>query len=107
MAPCGRVAGNRKTARAGSLDESNHTRRTLGDDAAWASFATAVAPGRHGRFFWHIVDRGSYDWIMSRERPPPIPPFWVALSDAGRRVAVIDVPKCPLTPGIRGRQLVD
>ena len=44
---------------------------------------------------------------MSRDRPPPVLPFWVALSDAGRRVAVIDVPKCPVTPGLHGRQLVD
>ncbi|MEP6834773.1 MAG: alkaline phosphatase family protein, partial [Gemmatimonas sp.] len=83
------------------------TPEAVGDDAVWASFATGVPPGRHGRFFWNTVDRGRYDWVMSRDRPPPVPPFWVALSDAGRRVAVIDVPKCPLTPNLHGRQLVD
>ncbi|MFN7921889.1 MAG: alkaline phosphatase family protein [Bryobacteraceae bacterium] len=79
----------------------------LADDSLWASFATATSPGRHGRFFWRAVKSGSYETELCRYQPPPVSPFWVALSESGKRVAVIDVPKCPLTPGINGIQICD
>jgi predicted AlkP superfamily phosphohydrolase/phosphomutase len=79
----------------------------LGDDATWASFYTGVSPGRHGRYFWKYLDPGRYDSPLSRDGTWPEQPFWSVLSRAGRRVAVLDVPKCPLVAGLNGIQLAD
>lgn len=79
----------------------------LGDDATWASFYTSVSPGRHGRFFWQFIERGMYQGRLCRDLKLPVEPFWAALSQAGRRVAAIDVPKCPLVTGFNGIQVAD
>ncbi|MEZ5351704.1 MAG: alkaline phosphatase family protein [Bryobacteraceae bacterium] len=95
----------------GMRDRGSHGRLLtppgLADDSVWASFATAVSPGKHGRFFWQVLEPGSYETRMCREQIPPVKPFWVDLSEAGRRVAVVDVPKCPHTPGLNGIQISD
>ena len=52
-------------------------------------------------------------WMRARTRPPVAPskvpeePFWAVLSRSGLRVAVLDVPKCPLTTGLNGIQIAD
>jgi predicted AlkP superfamily phosphohydrolase/phosphomutase len=79
----------------------------MGDDAAWASFYTAVSPARHGRYFWQRLKRGSYETPKFRDEDLSQEPFWTDLSRAGRRVAVIDVPKCPLTKSLNGIQIAD
>jgi predicted AlkP superfamily phosphohydrolase/phosphomutase len=79
----------------------------LGDDAAWASFYTAVSPGRHGRYFWQYLEQGTYETHPCREQALPEEPFWAALSRCGLRVAVIDVPKCPLTTRLNGVHIAD
>jgi predicted AlkP superfamily phosphohydrolase/phosphomutase len=79
----------------------------LGDDATWASFYTSVSPGRHGRYFWQYLDQGTYDGRLCRHYQLPVEPFWAVLSQSGLRVAVLDVPKSPLTPGLNGIQIAD
>ena len=79
----------------------------MGDDGTWASFSTAVSPGRHGRYFWQSLVQGAYTLAMSRDEAWPEEPFWAALSRSGLRVAVLDVPKCPLVAGLNGVQLAD
>ena len=79
----------------------------LGDDSTWASFYTSVSPGRHGRYFWQYLDRGTYEGRLCRHLKLPVEPFWAALSQSGLRVAVLDVPKCPLTTGLNGIQIAD
>ncbi len=69
---------------------------SLGDDAAWASFSSGVPPGRHARFFWRRLRPGRYDMTGHGDDGSVPPPFWDALARAGRRVAVVDVPKSPL-----------
>ena len=79
----------------------------LADDATWASFITGVSPARHGRFFFHAVEPGAYATPFWQSQHLKHPPFWEALSDAGHRIAVVDVPKCPLSDRINGVHITD
>jgi len=79
----------------------------LGDDAAWGSFATGTEPGTHGRFHHRQIVPGTYqldNFFRSRMAGEA---FWSRLSRAGRRVAVLDVPKSPLAKDLNGIQLAD
>jgi predicted AlkP superfamily phosphohydrolase/phosphomutase len=68
----------------------------LGDVAAWASFASGLNPGRHGRFHHRQIRPGAYPSQPFRREHMATPPFWDALDAAGRDVAVLDVPHAPL-----------
>jgi predicted AlkP superfamily phosphohydrolase/phosphomutase len=84
------------------------TQRGFGDGATWPSLFTGVNPGRHGRYFYSQIKPGTYE---SKQFLPDEDfghkPFWEYLSQAGRRVVVIDVVKAPLSKGINGIQIVD
>lgn len=79
----------------------------MADDGTWASFYTGVSPARHGRFFFHALAPGDYRTPFWRTEHLRHRPFWEELSAAGRRLAVIDVPKCPLAETINGIHLTD
>src|SRR5262245_9276934 len=79
----------------------------LGDDATWASLYTGVSPGGHGRYFYSQVWPGSYEETSFLDADLKREPFWETLSRAGRRVAIIDVPKCPVANNLNGIQLND
>jgi len=79
----------------------------FGDDATWASFFTAVSPARHGRYFWTQARPGEHRPTPFQDGHLQQDPFWVRLSRAHRRVAIIDVPKCPLSRDLNGIQLAD
>jgi predicted AlkP superfamily phosphohydrolase/phosphomutase len=61
--------------------------------AIWPSFYTAVSPARHARYCYEQLQPASYDVERVSPRAVKAPPFWEALDQAGKRVAVIDVPK--------------
>jgi predicted AlkP superfamily phosphohydrolase/phosphomutase len=84
-----------------------HSPPGLADDATWASFQTGVSPARHGRYFFHAIEPGSYRTPFWEEKHLQYPMFWETLSDAGKRVAVIDVPKSPLSRNINGVHVTD
>jgi hypothetical protein len=76
------------------------------DDGLWASFQYGCGLGEHGRY--HYLQRnagGAFDMAFRAETRRPR--FWDALSDAGRRVAVLDVPKCAPPRPINGVHLAD
>lgn len=75
--------------------------------AVWPSFFTGLAPTRHGRYCFEQFEPGSYS--SRRFRPSDLTgePFWDALSRAGRRVAVIDIPKCAPSRDLNGIHIVD
>ncbi len=73
----------------------------------WASFATGVSPARHGQFWFRQLRSGTYQIVRHRPRDIRARTFWDALSQAGRRVAVIDVPETHRVDGLNGIQLVD
>jgi predicted AlkP superfamily phosphohydrolase/phosphomutase len=79
----------------------------MGDDATWASFYTSVSPAKHGRYFYKYIQPGSYSTPWFRDLNLKREPFWNFLSRTGYRVAIIDVPKCPLSKDLNGFQLAD
>jgi predicted AlkP superfamily phosphohydrolase/phosphomutase len=59
---------------------------------AWSSYMTGLNPARHGIF--GFIDRvpGSYDTTIPSSRQMTAPTLWEMLSEAGKRVIVINVP---------------
>lgn len=75
--------------------------------AVWPSFSTGTSPAHHRRFFCRQAPRGEYlddDFPSSAIEGVA---FWDVLSDAGRKVAVFDVPHYKLSPRLNGIQVVD
>lgn len=75
--------------------------------ACWPSFATGLRPEHHGYFGWATLAPGSY---ATRDLAPEDvrgTPFWETLGAAGRRVAVVDVPRSRCAPALRGLQVVE
>ncbi len=73
--------------------------------ASWPTFTTARSAARHGHHCWAEVTPGSYavhDIDVGAIRGVP---FWETLGRAGRRVAVLDVPRAPAVRDLRGIQL--
>ena len=76
--------------------------------AVWPSFFTGLSPARHGRYSFSQLVPGTYRTQDVLRRDVRGAPFWSALDAAGRRVAVIDIPKAP--PGAalaNGIEVVD
>ena len=59
---------------------------------AWASFMTGVNPAKHGLFWFYERRPDSYAYRYLNGGDLQAPAFWDLLSDAGRRVSVINVP---------------
>jgi len=77
--------------------------------STWPSLSTGLDPAGHG---FHRIDQlapGTYDFVRPLDSPDGIGgvPFWRAASDAGRRVAVLDVPLTRPEPGLNGLQIVE
>jgi predicted AlkP superfamily phosphohydrolase/phosphomutase len=75
--------------------------------AIWSSFLTGASPARHGRFATHQIRKGTYRLRGFTPNHLRVEPFWESLSRSGARVAVIDVPKAPLSDGLNGIQVVE
>ena len=76
--------------------------------AIWPSLYTATNPARHGIHSLLQLRPGTYEFFRAttgehiKRRP-----FWDYLSEAGRRVAVLDVPLSGISRSIRGIQSVE
>jgi predicted AlkP superfamily phosphohydrolase/phosphomutase len=81
----------------------NPPRRYSG--AMWPSFVTGTCPHRHGRYFRYQALPGSHRAIGTRAGTGEWPPVWEAVSRAGGRVAVINVPYTPLSRDLAGVQV--
>ncbi len=79
----------------------------FGSGAIWPSFYTGVTPARHGRYFYRQVFPGDYEASRFQAEDFDAPAVWDRFSDAGRRVAVFDVPKASLSTELRGLHAVD
>jgi len=75
--------------------------------SVWPSFFTSVTPARHGRYFHTQLRRGGYEYEPFQPKDLKKAPFWEALSDAGLRVSVVDVPKAPEAGSFNGTQILD
>lgn len=93
------------------LDESAHgaceSPRGLFVGAVWPSITTATSPARHARYCFRQLVPGTYDVRRIHPSDVQAPPFWLALSAQGKRVAVVDLPKTSPTVGLNGVHVVD
>jgi predicted AlkP superfamily phosphohydrolase/phosphomutase len=79
----------------------------FGSGAIWPSFSTGVTPATHGRYFYRQVAPGDYRAHKFEASEFRFPAFWETISEAGRRVAVFDVPKMGLSTSLDGLMSVD
>lgn len=93
--------------RANGLSGPMRTFPGLADDAIWASFSTGEHPGRHGRYHNVQIDPETGGKIYMEDDFLKSAPFWKKLSDSGKRVVVVDVPKTPLVGNLNGIQVCD
>lgn len=77
--------------------------------STWPSFYTGLNPAGHG--FHRIIQLrdGTYDFFRPLDDPDDFGgiPFWRLASQAGRRVAVLDVPLSRPEPEINGVQIIE
>ena len=78
-----------------------------GDDGAWATAYTGVSPATHGRFYYRRMQPGTYSLPSFTDSDLRHEPIWNTIGRAGKRVAVIDVPKSPLPGTLNGVYLGD
>jgi predicted AlkP superfamily phosphohydrolase/phosphomutase len=75
--------------------------------ACWPSFATGLRPEHHGYHGWATLVPGSYDVRDLGPEDVRGTPFWEVLSAAGRRVAIVDVPRSRCATALQGLQVVE
>jgi len=77
--------------------------------STWPSFYTGLSPAGHGFYRIEQLRSGTYDFFCPLESPLGVggSPFWRLASEAGRRVAVLDVPLSRLDPDLNGLQTVE
>lgn len=75
--------------------------------AVWPSIFTSVSPARHGRYCWEQFQPGTYETRLFTPTRVGAPAVWEAFGKAGKRVAVVDVPKAPLSTDVNGLQIAD
>jgi predicted AlkP superfamily phosphohydrolase/phosphomutase len=68
----------------------------------WSSFFTARSAARTGFHCWEEIDRLTYEQRLTTAMDVRGTPFWETLSDAGRRVAIIDVPHSRVNTPVNG-----
>jgi predicted AlkP superfamily phosphohydrolase/phosphomutase len=73
----------------------------------WINFATACRTDTHGYHCWDEIDVNSYERRMTTPLGAETRTFWRSLSDAGRSVAVIDVPHSCAGAAIDGIQVAE
>ena len=76
--------------------------------SVWPTFTTGVMPDQHGHFnAGYIFDTNAYELRVRTHADRVREPFWNIASDAGQRVAVVDVPYVLLEKELNGIQVVD
>lgn len=78
----------------------------LGNDATWSVFNSGMNPGHTGRYFVRQVLPGDYTATYLTADHVNGTPYWKWLSDAGRRVAVVDAAYAKVEP-LNGVQTAD
>jgi predicted AlkP superfamily phosphohydrolase/phosphomutase len=74
--------------------------------ANWPTIFTATSPDRHGYLCWEEIRGGTYEHRQTSPSEIRGTPIWERLSEAGRRVAVLDVPHSLARP-LNGAMLVE
>lgn len=76
-------------------------------DTIWASIYTGVNPAKFEKYFYIQYDRKTQGLRNVPDDAIRRKPFWDYLTDEGRKVCVVDVPKFPLSSSINGCQLTN
>lgn len=75
--------------------------------ANWPTLFTALDPARHGYLCWKQFVPGTYRDVQTTPEMVAGTPLWERLSDAGRRVAIVDVPHTRAPAHMNGLMLVE
>jgi predicted AlkP superfamily phosphohydrolase/phosphomutase len=76
--------------------------------AHWPSFASGCTPAKNRVYSWEQLQPGTYEhYRVDTEATAQRPQFWDALSAAGRRVCVLDIPLSYLSKNLNGIQTVE
>ncbi len=59
---------------------------------AWSSLMTGTNPGRHGVYDFVLPLNGDYGYRVATRRDRRVPALWNRVSEAGGRVAVVNIP---------------
>lgn len=79
--------------------------RGLFADAPWPSFNTGYSPAKHSFYNFLQLKRGTTDIFRVNAYDVGILPFWSLLQNAGKKIAVFDVPKTYPVGGLNGLQV--
>jgi predicted AlkP superfamily phosphohydrolase/phosphomutase len=88
-------AGRMPTLRSLMDDGSYGTLRSTlpyNSAVAWTSLSTGTTPGRHGIFDFILPRAGQYGYRVATRSDRRTPAIWNIASDAGARVAVVNIP---------------
>jgi predicted AlkP superfamily phosphohydrolase/phosphomutase len=75
--------------------------------STWPSFWTGWWPSRHGFYCFRQLEPKSYKVRRYSPLDVAAPSFWSHLSNAGKRVCILDVPLVPLTEPKNGIHIID
>lgn len=76
--------------------------------AHWPSWIAGCHPGKNRVHSWQQITPGTYDdYRCNAGDHAQRRPFWEALSDAGQRLCVLNVPHSRVSPGLNGLQTVE
>jgi predicted AlkP superfamily phosphohydrolase/phosphomutase len=76
--------------------------------STWPSFYTGASPAAHGLHAMMQLTPGTYAYRDCAAGPLTLrEPFWEALSRAGKRLAILDVPLSGISPSVNGVQTVE
>jgi len=75
--------------------------------ALWLSFATGLRADRHQFHCWDEIDIASYERRLTSPPAGQENSFWHRLSEAGRRVAILDVPHSKVAGPLNGVQVAE
>ena len=76
--------------------------------STWPSLITGSNPATHGIHYQVQIRPGTYEFFEPlRDDEATVAPFWEALTRAGRRALVLDVPLSRISPGLLGAQIVE
>ena len=76
-------------------------------DEVWPSIYTSANSAEIGKYFYIQPEVGTTTLKLIDDVPRHGRQFWLAASEAGRRCAIIDVPKIGLGPPVNGIQLAN
>ncbi len=75
--------------------------------AVWPSFATGASPAWHHRYCFNQLRPGTYETPRFGPADMGVEPFWNVLGRAGKRLAVLDISKTPLSSAPNVTHVVD